>query len=313
MNLPNQFAPMRRNGLIFQIGLSLILLLGSGYSLFQAVLAKIGGPFLIYLVLTVLLFIPIPVLAYRAYSLAGSGYILERDGLRLRWGLRSEDIPLTEIEWMRLARDLPSLYVSQGRAKPKAIPLPIIRWPGALVGTRTVEGLGPVEYIASEEKGLVLVATPQRIYAISPSQPDAFLHAFNRITELGSLTPLPSRSVYPTFLLSRMWADLPARALVSAGFFLGLALLIWVSLIIPTRESIPIGFTPGGLPGDPGPVERLLLLPVLDGLGYLVSLLGGLYFYRRSDQRLIAYFVWAGNVLQALYLLAAILFMTRAV
>ena len=311
MNLSSQYAPLRRNGLIFQIGLSLILLAAGGYCLLQAVLAQIGGPFLIYLVLALIFFAPVPVLLYRAYSLVGATYLMERDGLRLRWGLRSEDIPLPEIEWVRLARDLPSLYVSQGRSRPKAIPLPFIRWPGALIGTRSVEGLGPVEYIASSERGLILVATSQRIYAISPAQPDEFVKSFNRITELGSLSPLASRSVYPTFLLTRVWTDPVARVLLAAGFFLALALLVWVSLIIPTRSSIALGFTPGGLPGEPGPVERLLLLPVLDGLAYLVSLLAGLFFYRRPDQKTIAYFVWVGNILAAVYILAGVFFITR--
>ncbi|HVN53997.1 MAG TPA: PH domain-containing protein [Anaerolineaceae bacterium] len=310
MNLPSQYPPPRRDGLIFQIGLSLILLAAGSYCMFQATIARIGGPFLIYLVLALLFFAPVPVLLYRAYSLIGATYVLERDGLRLHWGLRSEDIPLPEIEWVRLASDLPSLYVSQGRSRPKTIPLPLVHWPGALNGTRNVEGLGPIEFIASSQRGLILVATPRRIYAISPAQPDEFLKAFNRITELGSLSPLASRSVYPTFLLTRVWTDVLARVLLAADFFLALALLFWVILVIPTRPAISLGFTPGGLPGESGPVERLLLLPVLDGLAFLASFLAGLYFYRRPDQKLIAYFVWAGNLLAAVLLLAGVFFIT---
>ena len=171
--------------------------------------------------------------------------------------------------------------------------------------------MGPIEFVASGAAELVLVATPRKIYAISPAHPEEFLRAFNRITELGSLTPLKSRSVYPVFLLARVWDDLLARALLSSGFFLGLALLVWVSLVIPTRASISLGFTSGSLPGEAGPPESLLLLPVLYGLSYLVTLLGGLYFYRRPDQQPIAYFLWAGNIMEVLFLLASIFAITR--
>jgi len=44
-------------------------------------------------------------------------------GLRLRWGLRAEDIPLPEIEWIRPASDL-------GFHLPK----PFLSMPGALLG-----------------------------------------------------------------------------------------------------------------------------------------------------------------------------------
>jgi hypothetical protein len=156
----------------------------------------------------------------------------------------------------------------------------------------------------------VLVATPLRIFAISPENPDTFIKSFRNINEMGSLTPIAPRSVYPTFLLARLWADRPARYLVLAGFTLGLALLIWVSLAIPARAQVSLGYLPSGEPLDPSPAASLLLLPVLNGLTYLTDLLGGLFFYRRPDQKALAYVLWAGGVITPILMLVAVGFIT---
>jgi len=311
MNLPSHFYPSRRRGLIFQIGLVLALLAGSGLCFWQAVAVRVGVIFMLYLLLGLLLVAPVPLLIYRTYALLGAHYTLERDGLRIRWGLRAEDIPLPDIEWMRLATDLPALFVSEKPSQIKSIPLPWLHWPGSLIGIRQVEGLGGVEYIASDERSLVLIATPRRIFAISPADPDELLRSFNRINELGSLTPLSARSLYPTFLLARIWADRLARPLILASLLLGLALLVWVGLAIPAHTQIALGFNPFGSPVEPGPPERLLLLPVLYGLTYLAAFLGGMFFYRRPDQQPIAYLLWGGTVVEGVLLIAAVVFITK--
>jgi hypothetical protein len=312
------FAPARRTGLIFQTGLGLVLLAGSGISFWKAMdveagARQAGATFILYLLVFLLLFAPLPALIYRTYSLLGAHYLLERDGLRLRWGLRSEDVPLTEIEWVRPASDLEALWAAASRSPLRfsgGIPLPWLHWPGALIGTRGVEGLGPVEFIASDPSSLVLVATPQKVFAISPAEPQAFIRSFNRITELGSLTPISPHSVYPSFYLGRVWADRAARALLAGGLLIGLALVVWVVLTISTHRAITLGFNPSGAPAEAGPPERMLLLPVLYGLSYLFTLGAGLYSYRRTTQQPIAYLLWTGSVLEGLLLLAAVGWMT---
>ncbi len=297
MNEPGHFIPARRDGLIFQAAGILLLGGGSGGCFWLAMQARVGGLFLVYLLGGLALFAPLPLLIYGAYSLLRADYTLERDGLRLRWGLRSEDVPLPQIEWVRPATDLAT-----------SLPLPWLRWPGVLIGVRNVEGLGPVEYLASGTQGLLLVATPQRIFAISPSDSGRFMRTFTRINELGSLMPLASRSVYPVFLLARVWEKPLARALLLAGLGLGVILLVWVGLVVPTRQTISLGFAPSGLPLDPGPSAALLLLPVLDAMAYLVDLLGGLYFFRKPEYQQVAYLLWAGGVVTPLTMLLAVLF-----
>jgi hypothetical protein len=306
MNTPTTFYPPRRRGLVLQIGSSLVLLALGGICLLQGLAAELGLVFLVFMALALILFAPVPILIYRIYGLLTSRYTLERDGIRIRWGLRSEDIPLPEIEWIRPAADLPTFYLPVSFTRFKSMPLPWLHWPGSLIGSRQVEALGKVEFIASEESTLLLIATPQRIFAISPLDPQGFVRGFNAINEMGSLAPLEARSLYPTFLMARLYADRIGRYLLLAGLGLGAVLLIWVALTIPAHASLSIGFSPTGTPLDLGPPERLLLLPILYGLSYLSAFLAGAFFYRRPDQKLLAYILWSANILQALLLLGAV-------
>jgi hypothetical protein len=268
-------------------------------NLIWALQAQAGFDFLLHLILALVTFVPLPWLVYRGYALIGARYDLDRDGVRLRWGLRSEDISLQDIEWLRPAEDLT-----------EPLPLPPLRWPGMVLGTREVDGLGPIEFLASSGRNLVLIATPRRIYVVSPADVEGFIETYRRINELGSLTPFASRSVYPSFLLMRVWSAPAARALVLGGLILGLALLVWVTLAASQLDRVSLGFTAGGQPLPPGPGESLLLLPALNGFIYLMDLLGGLYFFRRPDQKAVAYLLWTGGVVTPLLMMAAVMFIS---
>ncbi len=231
----------------------LALLAGGGWGLWQAANASIGPVFLLYLLPALAALGLIPVLAYSFFALRGAWYQLEREGIRLHWGLRSEDIPMTAVLWVRPAEDLD-----------RSPRLPLPRLPGLVLGTHRRSGFGEVEYLAARGSGLVFIATPERLYAVSPDDPEEFLKAYQRLTELGSLSPMPPRSVYPTFLLARVWTARPARYLILIGLVLSLVLLAWASLAISARTQVSLGFEPDGSPRGAIPAVRLLLLPVLN-------------------------------------------------
>lgn len=269
MNTVRHFYPPRRFGLIFQAGALLLLLAISGLGLWQASRASIGPAFLVYL-LPALISTPVIFLfAYRTYALLAASYQLERDGLRLRWGLRSEQIPSDALAWIGLARDFP-----------QPLPLPRLYWPGATLGLRRLPDGRMAEYLASRSRDLVLIVAGERLFLISPADPVAFLQAFHRLAELGSLSPLAWRSDYPGFLLLRVWQSRLARSLLLAGLFLNLAAFAWVSLAIPGLPVISLGFGPGR---DAVPSVRLLLLPIISVLFYVIDFAVGLYFFRRGD------------------------------
>ena len=307
------FFPPRRLGLIFQPIVSAILVVTSVWSFWQAVNTTIGPLFMVYILLAILGVGLVPLLVYRSYALYRAGYALERDGILLRWGLRLEDIPMTSVLWVYHASQLES-----------PLPRPWIRWPGSVIGVRRLPDGNRVEYLASTARQLIYIATPERIFAISPEQTDEFLKTFQRFMEMGSLTPLTARSLYPGFLLARVWRTRTARYLLLGGLLLNLLLLAWVSFVVPSRPQITLGFA---LEGDPVPAARLLLLPILSGFFFLLDIFFGLFLFRRGDSpshdpsgrrglllvsgEFLAYLLWSSAILAALLFMLAVFFILQ--
>lgn len=286
--------------MIFHLLAILGLILGVLFGLFQAARAQSGVPFLSWIALALVLFCPVPWLVYRGYALRTAYYTLERDGIRLRWGFRFETVPVDTVMWVRLSQDFPS-----------RLPYPWLIWPGAVVGARRLPEGQVVEFLASQRRQLVLLATPGRIFAISPADPEEFISAFRQFSEMGSLSPLTAHSIKPTSIFSELWADPVARYLLLGAIFLALALLGWVSAVIPGREQISLRYSLVGTPGEYIPAVQLLLLPVINGFFSLADIFLGLFFYRRPEIRPLAYLLWSSGSLVSLLFMGAVMFITR--
>ncbi len=286
--MENEFRPPRRTGLLVQGGMSLLLLGAGGYFFSLATQDLEGLDFLLHMLIALILFAPLPVIVYRLYALLRGNYLLQREGLMIRWGLRREDIPLNEIEWIRPAAELGF-----------RLPLPWLRWPGAILGARRLPELGTVEFMAVDTAHLLLVATPEKVFAISPQDVNGLMALFRQINELGSLARIEPQSVYPTVLVGRVWEDRVARLLIFLSFGVGLVLLGVTAIALPGLDTIS-----WLTPGEAAPAERLLLLPVLNGLLWLANLVLGFFLYRRGgDLRIAAYLLWGASAVTGLMLL----------
>jgi hypothetical protein len=294
------FHPPTKTGIIFHLVCIAALIAGGGIGLYRIAYADVGLAFTIFL-LPILLAIPlVPFLIYRLSNLQNAVYVLERDSIRLQWGLRVEVIPTNTILWVQRASDLE-----------ETLRYPLIRWPGSVLGTRRLGGGTPVEYMASTKRDLILVATYERTYAISPSDPDAFLQAYQRLTEMGSLIAFQPQSVHPTFLLARAWQSHSTRYLILSSILLSLILVTWVSMTAPERPEISLGFMPTGGPRNPIPGIRLMLLPVLNTIFLVFNFFVGLFLFRQEEQRPLAYLLWGNSVLVAGLFLIAVYFILR--
>lgn len=293
----NEFPPPRQRGLI--VHLVAILLLGAiSLTMFWFVFrTPVGLLFTVEILVALATFIPLPVLAYRAYALTRGNYFLNRDNLRLVWGLRVEDIPLADVEWVRPVGALPV-----------PVTLPWLRLPGGLLGVTRHPDIGKIEFLASESETLLLVATARRVFAISPVDAAAFVAAFQRAIEMGSLTRAEAHSQYPSFIVVVAWESILVRYLWLAGGLLNVGLLLWVTVVAPGIVQIPLGFTPGGMPQETVPGAQLILLPLLSVLSFVVGWFTGLFFYRRPDQQILALAVWTSNVLSSILFLLAVFF-----
>ncbi len=296
MNI-GHFPPPKRRGLIAHGIIIIVLTVIAFIGFINLSRAEVGPQFLIALLVSLASFTPIPLLVYRAYSLWRADYHMDRDSLAINWGLRVEDIPLSDIEWMRPADDL---------TRPLA--LPSFRLPGGLLGVRRHSDLGVVEFLASDAKKLLLVATAKRVFVISPDNPASLTQTFARATELGSLAPVEAKSVYPSFVVTQAWESGLARYLWLTALFLNLGLFVWASLIIPSTPRVALGPQFIGSALETVPSAQLIIFPVASLLLAVSGWIAGLYFYRWDRERILAFIVWGSSTLTSLLFLLAVLF-----
>lgn len=288
------FQPPVGAGIIFHLAGILVLLVSGGIGLYRMAYVAVGPAFTLYLILIILAILLVPFLIYRLIILLNAVYQLGRDSIRLQWGLRVEVIPTNTILWIQPAVDLT-----------EKVRYPWFRWPGSVFGKRRLGGGTMVEYMASRTRDLILVATYERVFGISPADPGEFLRVYQRLTEMGSLVSPLAQSVRPTFLLARIWGTPKARYLILTSFLLSLALVAWVSLVAPTRGEVSLGFQPSGVPRERIPGIRLMLLPVLNTMIWVFNFIFGVFLFRRDDLRLLGYLLWGNSVfVTGLFLIA---------
>jgi hypothetical protein len=297
MDFPLEFNPPRSKGYILFLGITLLLLGLSGFLLMFALDQKSSGYFVIALLGAAILFVPVPLVLYNFYSLVRAKYVIDRDGLYLQWGLRTEDVPLNDIEWVRVASEVSSV-----------LPYPSWSFTGILRETRLSDELGEIEFLASDKNRLLLVATSKKIFAISPAQTIDFLNAFQHAFELGSISPIKSQSNQVGTFFSGVFKDRRSRLMVIIGIALTILLFILVGLLIPTRSTVLFGYQLVSGVSEVAPSDRLLIFPVLSLLSLITDLTFGFYLFRHPDRRTLAYMVLSSSSITSFLLLVALLF-----
>lgn len=298
MAISNAFPPPKQRGLVFHAALMVILLALAAFSAFRLYGAEFDLAFAGFVLLLLACLLPLPVFVYRFYALVRADYSLDRDNLHLVWGMRVEDIPISDVEWVRPVDALPT-----------PLALPWLRLSGGLLGTTRHPDLGPVEFLASEVDGLLLVATARQVFAISPADLAGFVQAFQRVMEMGSLAPGQSHSQYPSFVMSTAWQNPLIRYAWLFGAFINIGLFLWVSINLPGLAQVSLGFDALGAPLEQVPGAQLILLPLLSAILFAGGWLAGLFFYRREDLRLLASLVWISGSLSSLLFLFAVFFL----
>jgi hypothetical protein len=297
MNFQTEFAPPKRKGTILYLGLTLLLLGLSGSLLIFALDQQSSGFFVLALLGAILVLVPIPFILYSLYSLVRARYGLDREGLKIHWGLRGIDIPMPDIDWVRTADTIQ-----------KKLPLPAWSFSGLLRGVVNSAELGEVEFLASDQNRLVLVGTPKKVYAISPEKSNDFLKAFQSAFELGSITPLKARSNQAGAYFSSVLKDRMARIFVFLDLLLLAALLITTAILISSRQTVIFGYQPAGVRLEPAPSDRLLLLPALNFFSLVAVFTAGFFFFRNPQTRNLSYVTLASGLITPILFFLALLF-----
>jgi len=298
MTAQTEFLPPKRKGTIFYLGLTLLLLGISGFLLIFALDQQSSGFFILALLGAILMLVPLPFILYSLYSLLRAKYALDREGLRIRWGLRSLDISMPEIDWVRM------VPIDQ-----KKLPQPAWGFTGLLRGKVRSSEFGEVEFLASDPNRLVLVGTSQKVYAISPVDPPNFLKTFQTALELGSITPLKSNSVQVSTFFSSLFKDRLARTFVLLDLALLVALLVTTAMLISSREAVVFGYQGmANSQSEPAPSDRLLLFPALNFISLVAVFTSGFFFFRNAKTRQLSYITLASGVITPLLFFLALLF-----
>lgn len=281
--------PPRTLGVLIGSGLVLVGLAAVAFGVGQLSRAEISAALLLWATLPIVGTVLAGMSAYRLYGLLTAQYLLNRNGLGVRWGQAIEEVPLPEV---RLAR--PSEAERQILRPRRSL-----RWPGCVVGSSQIEGHGHVEFFATRGgDGLVLVQTSARTLAISPPDVDAFQRAFVEASRQGVLDPIEPRSDRPDLFPARLWRDPIARVLLVPGIGLPLVLLGFLGLRAATLPPlVPFGFDTAGVPYPLVPPGRLLLLPLIGGLCWGANLALGAAFYRQPQDRSLAHGLWGLTIL----------------
>jgi len=291
--MEKEFLPPKRTG----FWVLLVLLLGVLAAIIVLVIDASRTAqqlrFTLELVLAFMMLIVWIWLLLRLHTLLTTRYTLSRRGLELRWGLRREVIPMPEIEWIRPVSDFKS-----------KLPLPAFSLPGVYFGKKQVAGLGTVDFAATERRFFLLVACNGRYFVISPQEEQEFLDLFERLTELGSLESVISKSEGFGTLWHRVWSDSTTRRLILGGLAANAALLVLALALVRLQPNITWTTL------ETVPSQRLLLLPLLGLLTWLMDACAGAAFTLRGTlEKPMVYLLWGMPTILALLLAAAMLIM----
>jgi hypothetical protein len=301
MNAPSEswilFAPARGKGLLLYGGAMAVLAILIVILLISALSQQPGLAVILLLLGAFFLSLPLPFLLYRLYALMRSGYWVGRNGLRLRWGLRFIDLPFSEVVDIAGGEELDA-------------PLPLPRWasPGGVIGKYADKDLGEVEFLASDQSALILLGTRNGVLAISPRDGQEFIAVFKRESERGSLRPIRSQSISPTFVLVDAWAQPRVPALLISGGLLALGFLILVGVVAPGLQAVTFGFGGEGEALQPVAGVQLFLLPALNLFFYAGNFFLGLVFFREPQGLRVSYLLWGSSLVSSFLFLVALLF-----
>lgn len=266
-----------------------VLLLGIGWSVLQMGAGQLSIWLALWVVLPLICLPLLMLVVYRLYGLFTASYSIDRNGLKIRWGLAYDDIPIQQLTRVDRAQ---AFQMDQ-------MPALGAWWPGLVIGSRIVENLGEVEYFATRgPRDMVVVQSEDRFVAISPKNVDQFLKAVTESLRMGALSTYQAISTRPNFALARLGSDRAALLLVILGGLLPVALLGYLLLAVGgITDPVAFGFDSTGAVDTLAPAGRLLLLPMIAGASWLLDLFFGMWMYRTSANRPLAYTLWVGAIL----------------
>jgi hypothetical protein len=198
---------------------------------------------------------------YGCYTLR---YVINRNGLAIRWGAIRQLIPLDQIEWLVEGRQAPEPRVDG------------VNWPGHHVGRAAVRSVGDTLFYSTHRsrEDLLYLVTPSQSYGLSVTDVEGFGRDIQEQRDLGPHVPVRQSPERYTVAAQPFWSDGVAQVLALAAILGCVVVFGYVFARYPgLAPTIPLRFPPMGGVTRVASKEQLLTLPVT-ALGILVLNLG---------------------------------------
>lgn len=253
--------------------------------------------FLTFLVgLLVLASVPLlVVLVYHSLSCLTLRYHLDRDGVTIRWLGGRQVVPIRDIH-----RVLPGSQLGGPVVRRRGV-----RWPGHERGEGAIPGVGQTLFLATRSlQSQLLLITPGKALAISPTRPEDFVTGLAARQELGPNRMLEPERWRAPWLTWSLWKDRTAGLVLGAATAINLGLFAYLCARFPRLdEQLPLHYNSQGLADRIGTKADLFALPIIGLIILGTNLVLGLLLYRK--ERAGSYLLWgAAAVAQALVWLA---------
>ncbi len=273
-------------GFAIGIGLTSVITLGNAALLGVAASRPIGLGTFIVGIAAIFGFVLAGLIAYWVYGLAGASYKLDRNALIINWGTSKQVIPTGDIERVFSGDEIEGRLRFYGG-----------RWPGHWVGYGELPEEGATLFYATQPlPDQIFVATPGLVYAISPTEREAFLESLQQRLQMGPTQAMEQTSKRPTVLDWPIWRDTLGLILLGVATLALVLLLGILTARFPRLPMlIPLHFTLAGSPDRLGPRSEIFLIPLIGLLTILINgVLGGISYHR---DRLASYMLWASAIL----------------
>jgi hypothetical protein len=230
---------------------------------------------------------------YGCYTLR---YVINRNGLAIRWGAIRQLVPLDQIERLVEGRQAPEPRVDG------------VSWPGHHVGRAAVRSVGDTLFYSTHRsrEDLLYLVTPSQCYGLSVTDVEGFGRDIQEQRDLGPHVPVRQAPERYTVAAQPFWSDGVAQMLALAAILGCVVVLGYVFARYPgLAPTIPLPFPPMGGITRVASKEQLLTLPVT-ALGILFLNLG-LAVLLHTWERAVGYLLLiAAAGLQVAFLVGAI-------
>ncbi len=234
-------------------------------------------------------------LTYWLYGFYTLSYELDRDALTIHWGVTQRVVPLASIREVKAGTDFGGVQ-----------PVRWLRWPGYVVGSGELPGLGETQFYSTQAlDGDVILAMSEGGVALSPADHNSFLADLEAHRKLDPAPDLAAELRRPPLLQLSAWDDRVAQAWLAAAVVVNLTLFAYVALRFPDLpDLLPIHFDPFGAPDRIGYRTELFRLPMIGLIVLAANNTIALLLHRR--ERVATYLLLAAALVVQVLMLVAI-------